>query len=51
MSTVTIGRTQFKISETLIAPNTPTVLAYLKAAKEGKGLAEKVLKNLKKEAK
>jgi hypothetical protein len=32
-----------KKGETLIAPNNPAVLAYLKAAREGKGLAEKVL--------
>lgn len=34
--------------ETLTAPNNPAVLAYLKAAREGKGLADKVLKGLKK---
>lgn len=37
-----------KRGETLTAPNNPTVLAYLKAAREGKGLADKFLKGLKK---
>lgn len=33
--------------EVLIAPNNPAVLAYLKAARDGKGLADKVLNSLK----
>lgn len=33
--------------EVLIAPNNQAVLAYLKAAREGKGLADKLLNNLK----
>ncbi len=32
--------------ETLVAPSSPAVLVYLKAAREGKGLADKVLKGL-----
>lgn len=32
-----------KKGKILIAPNNPAVLAYLKAAREGKGLADKVL--------
>lgn len=47
MSSITIGRSKFKVSEVRTAPNTPIVSAYLKAAREGKGLAEKVLKSLK----
>lgn len=34
--------------EVLIAPNNPAVLAYLKAAREGKGLADKFFKDSKK---
>ena len=34
--------------ETLIAPNNPAVLAYLKAAREGKGLADKFFADRKK---
>ncbi len=37
--------------EVLIAPNNPAVLAYLKAARDGKGLADKVLKGLSKDKK
>ncbi len=39
--TVTIGGRKFEVSQTLTAPNNPAVLAYLKAAREGKGLADK----------
>ena len=37
-----------KKGETLIAPNNPAVLAYLKAAREGKGLADKYFADIKK---
>lgn len=40
-----------KMGETLTAPNNPAVLAYLKAARDGKGLADKVLKGLNKDKK
>jgi hypothetical protein len=36
-----------KKGPTLTAPNNPAVLAYLKAARDGKGLADKVLNGLK----
>lgn len=47
------GKTEFSVSyltndnETLTIPRNPAVLAYLKAAKEGKGLVQKILKGLK----
>lgn len=37
---------KFKISQVLTAPNNSAVLAYIKAMKDGKGLARKVLKGL-----
>lgn len=49
--TVILGGQEFKIKKTLTAPNNPAVLAYLKAAQEGKGLADKVLKGLNKDKK
>lgn len=48
---MTSGWNDFKIKKTLTAPNNPAVLAYIKAAREGKGLADKVLKGLNKDKK
>jgi hypothetical protein len=45
---MTSGWNDFKIKKTLTAPNNPAVLAYLKAAREGKGLADKFFKDSKK---
>lgn len=51
MNTMTRSSTSvwsdLKINKTLTAPNNPTVLAYLKAAQKGKGLADKFLKSAK----
>lgn len=45
---IILGGKEFKIKKTLTAPNNPAVLAYLKAAREGKGLADKYFADLKK---
>lgn len=47
----TASGAKFQISRVLHAPKNEAVLAYLKAMKEGKGLADKVLKGLKKDKK
>lgn len=44
--TVTISGVKFQTTgKTLVAPKNKAVLAYLEAARKGKGLAEKYLKN------
>lgn len=48
---VTVSGVKFRTGKTLIAPESKVVLAYLKAAKEGKGLAEKALKSFNKSLK
>lgn len=48
MTIKTNSGAKFEISRVLTAPNNPAVLAYIKAMKDGKGLARKVLKGLNK---
>lgn len=43
MNKVILGQ-KIILGEKKVAPKNPTVLAYLKAAQEGKGLAKKLLK-------
>lgn len=46
MAIITIQGVQFQTTgKTLVAPKNKAVLAYLEAAKKGKGLAEKYFKN------
>jgi hypothetical protein len=48
MNTITIFGEQVPVSKHVLVPKkTEIILAYEKAACEGKGLAEKVLKNVK----
>lgn len=45
---ITMLGVQFPVTnKTLVAPKSEVVVSYLKAAKEGKGLAKEYFKNLK----